>query len=455
MSDRGRTALGAGVVLLVVVAALSPALVRGHLLGPGDGSVVHFPLRVAVFEAWLGGKLPGWNGGSLLGTPLLAAFGPGALHPLMVVLSPLPPWLGFQSLVLVCIGLCAVLALIYARTLGASTPAAVAAGLFFGLGPTMLDRLGDTPAVVAAPHLPLALLATERLLRGGGAWWTTTLAAALAGLVLAGSPDMAVGGFVCVGLRVIIAVVAARRLRWSLLAPVVLASAAGALLAAPQWIPTVLAWPASNGLANLGGRGTGAGFVEWLVRQVSHSPAAALWIAGVPLARDSRPLRILMGVSGLGAVVVGLGGFGGRSAPLFILDLALAVGGALALSLMFAQRGEHLGRRARVWYLLACLASAIALSVATSTLGPLPQTLAGAVGALAVAQIVFFVWGGDERPTVALLFLLPLSLSFALQPSGRGSWSSSLRREAWRQVLPLAMPLHESSPGERASASRR
>ena len=102
------------------------------------------------------GELPTWNPTIFSGTPLLASYRPGALHPLMLALSRLPPLAAFQ----------AARARIARRHGPARLPVrapargraegGLLAALGFSLGPYLVERLGDTPTLVAAPALPLA-----------------------------------------------------------------------------------------------------------------------------------------------------------------------------------------------------------------------------------------------------------------------------------------------------------
>ena len=111
-------------LLLLLLAAMpalayAPAWTAGRLLGPGDGAALHFPLRALVWESYARGELPEWNPTIFLGTPLLAAYRPGALHPLMPALAVLPPFVAFQVLVLVSLAASAILVFLYLRRLGA------------------------------------------------------------------------------------------------------------------------------------------------------------------------------------------------------------------------------------------------------------------------------------------------------------------------------------------------
>ena len=95
----------------------------------------------------------------------------------------------------------------------------------------------------------------------------------------------------------------------------------------------------------------------------------------------------------------------------------------LSLSAQWRARQEPQGRRLRAYFLVASLASAAALSVAAAALGPLPETLAGAVGVLALSLILYFSLAASPTSAArAAVWLLPLTVSFLLQPHGRGAW---------------------------------
>ena len=117
-------------------------------------------------------------------------------------------------------------------------------------------------------------------------------------------------------------------------------------------------------------------------------------------------------------------GIFGRAASL-VLDLAFCVLAGLVLSEHGAARTAPRGRRLRAYVLLAGLGAAAALSVATTLTGPLPQLLAGALGVLALAFVVFLALGGSESFVKAHLFLLPLTVSMLLQPHGRAVWAGA------------------------------
>jgi hypothetical protein len=96
-------------------------------------------------------------------------------------------------------------------------------------------------------------------------------------------------------------------------------------------------------------------------------------------------------------------------------------------------------------FLTACLASAAALSVAAAALGPLPDSLAAAVGVLALALVLYFSNASAADPVVAGVWLLPLTVSFVLQPHGRRVFASAptaaelMRGTGTREAVERAM----------------
>jgi hypothetical protein len=238
--------------------------------------------------------------------------------------------------------------------------------------------------------------------------------------------------------------------------PFLLAVTAGALLAAPQLLPSAHALPeAGRQVTGLAPVATPPlpGLTGLVLRYVSHTPAAALAIAALPLWRTVVAIRVL-GVSLALCLALqwGRGPLAAPGAPSLVFDLALAVLAGLSLDAQWRERREARGRRLRVLFLVACLVSSAALSVAAAALGPLPETLAGAVGVLALALILYFTLAADPDPVKAHVFLLPLTVSFLLQPVGRQLLQGAPRRDelvvgsSTRQALDKA---RAAAPDER------
>jgi hypothetical protein len=425
-------------VLLLAAAPLvayAPAWSEGRLLAPGESAARDLPLRVEVFRSWQRGEVPSWNESVFSGSPLLAAYRPGALHPLMLLLAPLPPLAAFQLLVLVSLALTGPLAYAYARRLGGDPVGALTTALGFALGPYLVGHLGDTATLVAAPALPLLLIATERQLNRSGPALAGVggVAAASALVLLAGSSDALLAAALLVGARLALALVGralqARPLGLRQVVSVLAGLAVGALLAAPQLLPTLLALlesqhgAAGDDFVRASPIGGVAGLV---VRYVSHSPAPLFAIASVPLMRRTPALRAAGAVVALVGLLIALRGGPDASGPLpLVFDFALAVLGGLALSLQWQARLETDGARVRRLALVTALAAAAALSVATTVTGPLALELQAPVGLLAIALILHFALAGSRDRVYAHVFLLPLVVSFLLQPLGRRVWAGA------------------------------
>ncbi len=444
-------------LLLAVLPALAyaPCWASGQLLGPGDGAALHFPLRAAVWQAYRAGELPAWNPSIFLGTPLLGAYRPGALHPLMPVLALLPDFAAFQVLVLVSLALAGPLLYLYVRRLGADPLSAYVAGMCYALGPYLVGHLGDTATVVAAPVLPALLLAAERWIESARARDAALTALSLALLLLAGSPEAARAGCALLAGRVLVARLWPGRAPRATLGGMALVGGGALLLAAPQLVPALLAArEAGRPLTGLGTSQAGVlpGLTGLILRYASHTPAPALALASVPLLARHLAVRVL----GAGLVISlalqwGRGPLSAPGALALVFDLTLCVLAALCLSALWRQRLTPRGGRLRALFLVASLVSAAALSIAAASLGPLPDTLQGAVGTLALALILYFA-NATASPARARLWLLPLTASFVLQPHGRRAWDGApdaqaiYEGSATRQAIARAMEPRGGEP---------
>jgi hypothetical protein len=420
---------------LLPVVAYAPAWTEQRLLAPGDGAALHFPLRAAVWQAYTQHEWPTWNPAQFCGTPLLAAYRPGALYPPMVALSLLPPFVAFQILVLGSLSLAGVLTYLYLRRLHAGRLGAYVAAIAFALGPYTVGHLGDTPTVVAAPLLPLLLLAVEAHLEELSLRRLAGLSLAVTLLLLTGSSEAVLVGGVLLAGRMLVGhlLPASRRpppLRWSLCALMT-----GVLMAAPQLVPSLFAaaqvGPASVGIANTAPMLPGV--MGFAFRYVSHTPAAVLALAALPLLTSHMSVRVLALALGL-AVAVHRGvplATGGPGPLLFDFTLALLAG--IALDAQWRARRTKRGRRLRLYFLFFSLASSAALSISASVLGPLPEPLTGPVGILTLSLILYFSLATSARSLVATIWLLPLTVSFLLQPHARGAWEAAPVRHELEQ----------------------
>jgi hypothetical protein len=428
VAGRGRGLLLVPLLALAPAAAYAPAWASGRLLAPGPAKALHLPLRVEAWRALGRAEVPSWNPSSFSGTPLLADYRAGALHPLTLATTPLPPAVGFQVLVLLSLGLAGTLAFACALRLGAEPAGALVAGLGFALGPYLVAHLGDTATVVAAPALPLLLLAAEVHLDRPRARSAVLVATAVALLVLAGSEDAVGAGALVLAVRLAFGPAGSSRTsagagRGSLVAAV----AAGVLLAAPQLLPTALAvGEAGTSVATSPPAPVLAGVAGLVVRYVSHTPAPLFALAAVPLLAAQPPLRVLATTVALAGVPFAL-----RPRPELpgalplAFDLSLALLGGLSLSVQIQERTRTRGRRLRLLTTVAAVCAAAALSVATTVTGPLAPELAAPVGLLALSLILYVLHGDSRHAVTARVFLLPLVASFLLQPFGRDAWAGA------------------------------
>jgi len=209
----------------------------------------------------------------------------------------------------------------------------------------------------------------------------------------------------------------------------------------------VLARDAGRSITGLANRDRPlAGLFGLVLRYASHTPAAALALAALPLALTQTPIRVLgLALALCLALQWGRGPLSAPGAPGLVFELTLCVLAGLSLSAQWRARRQPEGARLRAYFLTAALASAAVLSVAAAAVGPLPESLAGAVGVLALSLILYFSLASSPHTVRAGLWLLPLTVSFVLQPGGRRPWDfypteadiyegSATRRALWNAM---------------------
>lgn len=406
-----------------LIAYLEP-LLDHRLLGPGDGVALHLPLRTEAFRAYREISWPFLNTKEFLGTPLLAAYRGGVLYPLTFLLAWFDPFSAFQALVVISISLAGILTYLYLKRLGVGAQGAFVGALSFAYGPYLLSHFEDTATLVASPMLPLVLLAAESHMNRSSASRLVGLGASIALLVLAGSPEaLRAGGALLFG-RLLLGHTLSRSPKTPPWRATALAILLGLALSAPQWLPTLELLPSAGRqvtglLAETAPEGV-SGLAGLILRTVTHTPAASLAIASLPLLFERLPVRVLLlAVLASLALQTGQGPLLAPGALPLVLEFALASLAGLALDEQWRERRTRRGRRLRAYFLVASLASVGVLSVAAATLGGLPDRLAAAVGVYAIALITYFALAEADSHVAAGVFLLPLAVSFALQPTSR------------------------------------
>jgi hypothetical protein len=415
-----------------LVAYVEP-LLEHRLLGPGDGVALHLPLRTEAFRAYREFSFPFLNTREFLGTPLLGAYRGGVLYPLTILLSPFDPFSAFQALVVISVCLAGILTYLYLKRLGAGAPGAFVGALSFAYGPYLLSHFEDTATLVAAPMLPLVLLAAESHMNRASASRLVGLGVSIALLVLAGSPEaLKAGGALLFG-RLLLGHTLSRSPRAPSRQATGLAILLGLSLSAPQWLPTLELFPSAGrqvtGLAAEAAAEVVSGLTGLILKTVTHTPAAGLALASLPLLFDRLPVRVLLlAVLASLALQTGQGPLLAPGALPLVLEFALAALSGLALDEQWKERRTRKGRRLRTYFLVASLASAGVLSISAATLGGLPDRLAAAVGVYAIALIIYFARADAQSDVAAGVFLLPLAVSFALQPTSRETFKDAPTR---------------------------
>ena len=417
-------ALALSVLTIFPLIAYAEPLLQHRLLGPGDGVALHLPMRIEAFRAYREGMLPFFNPKEFLGTPLLEAYRGGVLYPLTILLAPFEVFSAFQALVVLSIALAGVLTYFYLKRLGAGAHGAFVSALSFAYGPYLLGHFEDTATLVAAPLLPLVMLTAESHMNRASVGRMLGLAASLALLVFAGSPEaLRAGGALLLG-RLLLGHFFVRSARGPSSPMTASAILLGLAFSAPQWLPTLQMLPEAGrqvtGLASEAATGGISGLAGLILKTVTHTPAASLAIASLPLIFERLPVRVLLlSVLAALALQIGRGPLLAPGALPLVVEFALAALAGIALDEQWKERRTRRGRRLRAYFLVASLASAGVLSVAAATLGGLPDRLAAAVGVYAIALITYFALADAESHVAAGVFLLPLAVSFALQPTSR------------------------------------
>ena len=406
-----------------LIAYVEP-LLDHRLLGPGDGVALHLPLRTEAFQAYRDFSWPFLNTREFLGTPLLAAYRGGVLYPLTFLLSWFDSFSAFQALVVISISLAGILTYLYLKRLGAAAPGAFVGALCFAYGPYLLGHFEDTATLIASPTLPLLLLTAESHMNQASPSRLVGLGGSIALLVLAGSPEALRAGIALLFGRLLLGHTLGRSSRTPSRLATGLAILLGIALSAPQWMPTLEMLPsAGRQVTGLGAETAGegvSGLAGLILKTVTHTPAASLAVASLPLLFERLPVRVLLlAVLASLALQTGRGPLLAPGALPLVVEFALAVLAGLALDEQWRERKTRRGRRLRAYFLVASLASVGVLSIAAATLGGLPDQLAAAVGLYAIALIAYFALADADGDVTAGVFLLPLAVSFALQPTSR------------------------------------
>lgn len=182
--------------LLALVSLGAFLLLAGPLFAPSvqlagrDTSRLYYPVKLAIAEALVHGRLLFWDTWSESGVSILGQMTPGLLHPFTLLYVALPFDLAFKLNHLLALPLAGFSAFLLARNLGASRVAALTAAFAYGGSGALLSAASSNlPFALGSATLPLALAALLWLLREPSPRRLLVAATALALCAYAGDPQ--------------------------------------------------------------------------------------------------------------------------------------------------------------------------------------------------------------------------------------------------------------------------
>lgn len=197
----------ASVPVVLLVAGLFAWLFAEALFGAGlfvfrDAGHYYYPLLQFVRDEWLAGRVPLWNPYENLGVPLAgnataSVFYPGSL----ILLLPVGFAGAYQAYILAHALLAAWGAYRLARHWQASVEGAGIAAVSYAFCGNVLFQYANVVFLVGAAWLPLAILASDRMLVARRLRWALLFGLTLALMILGGDPQMAYNACLIAGLE--------------------------------------------------------------------------------------------------------------------------------------------------------------------------------------------------------------------------------------------------------------
>jgi hypothetical protein len=224
-------------VSLAPVLYFLPALVKGSVLCPDDGTIFNTPLRAAAANVTLAGNLPLWNPYIFGGMPLLGSAQGGLLFPLNWFYLAFSPQAATNLMVVASYALAGLGAYLYARRAGAVVAGAVVTSLAWQWGGFLVGQIGHINIVQTGACLPWVLWALDGYGLTGKRSWGVALAVFVALQTFVGHQQTLAYSLLLAAAYAVACGYSFREARarylWSLVF-----LAAGVLLAAVQILPT-------------------------------------------------------------------------------------------------------------------------------------------------------------------------------------------------------------------------
>ena len=194
MDSRKRIAAWATGTVAGVLLPFAPAVLGLRTLSFRDTDQLYAPLRTLVVEALREGRLPLWNPYEAAGKPLFAEGIHSVLHPISLAGAALAPS-SIDFLLLAYLVAAALGAFSLARTLGASPPASMGAGLAFALSGFSVSMTGNLVFLAGLSTLPW-LVAAARTAGTGSPWGPVATGIATACAFFSGDTQVTLVGLV-------------------------------------------------------------------------------------------------------------------------------------------------------------------------------------------------------------------------------------------------------------------
>jgi hypothetical protein len=216
---------------------------RRHQEGwSGDFRSYYLPNAEYAGERLAAGELPLWNPHQGLGGPFLATLQVGILYPPNWLHALLPAPTVFVVLAFLHVALAGVAAGLLASAFGAGVAGSAVAGLVYASSFQLVSSVYSPPLLYTAAWAPLLIFGVDRIIAGTSPSRVALLALAVAMMLLAGWPYtfamMSLGAALYGGALLVAKAVRARGVPWRAIAALLLGVLAGAMLAAPQLLPT-------------------------------------------------------------------------------------------------------------------------------------------------------------------------------------------------------------------------
>jgi hypothetical protein len=224
-------------VSLAPVIYFLPALLKGSVLCPDDGTIFNTPLRVAAANITRAGSLPLWNPYIFGGMPLLASAQGGLLFPPNWFYLAFDPQTATNLMVVASYVLAALGAYLYARRAGAGLAGSVVTSLAWQWGGFLVGQIGHINIVQTGAMLPWVLWALDGYGMTGRRKWAVFLALFVALQTFVGHQQTLAYSLLLASVYAVACAYSEREARARYLSSLVFL-AAGVLLAAVQILPT-------------------------------------------------------------------------------------------------------------------------------------------------------------------------------------------------------------------------